>query len=930
MGFDSIYKLSVILNLIDNMTSPAQNVFGDLMKTGTMLMGTGVQLAQALTAPVTASFDTKNAIAELSSLGVEELALLESAANDFSNTWAGTTKADFISAAYDIKSGIASLSDEGVAKYTEMAGLTAKATKAEIATMTDLFATGYGIYKGFYADLTDMEFAELFSAGISTSVKQFKTNGNEMAAAIASLGASATNAQVPLEEQLSILGMLQATMSGSEAGTKYNAFLRSAAKGGQALGMSFVDANNQLLSMPEILDMLHGKFGDTLDAAEKMQLQQAFGDSETIKLIDLLYGKVGDLENNIVGMYDLLGQGTAATLEMANAINNSDPAKLEILQQKFHNIGETISNVVTPNVMEYVDKISGVVDKAGEWVSSHGEIVNTIFSVLSGLAMLLIVSGTLTTVIGLVGGQIIKWINLAKLAKGGFQKLSGIIRGGLPIIRSFGTSLLNMGKTAVTSLITALQPLIASVWSFTAALLANPVTWIVIGIVALIAAVVLLYNKCEWFRNIVDSIFTAIKEKFGAALDFAKNVFGGIADVIGGAMGAAKDAVAQNLSNMKQAYEEHGGGIKGVAAAAIEGVKGYYTAGFTFIDNLTGGKLTEIKNKWSEKLAPIKEIAGNVLGAAKDTVVEKLSNMKQAYEAHGGGIKGVAAAAIEGVKGYYTAGFTFIDNLTGGKLTEIKNKWSEKLAPIKEIAGNVLGAAKDTVVEKLSNMKQAYEAHGGGIKGIAAAAVEGVKGYYTAGFTFIDNLTGGKLTAIKEKFGQGIQNIKNKITDSISWFKNSGKKIMDTFTEGIKSALHKPVDMVKNALQKIRNMLPFSDAKEGPLSSLTLSGSKVLSTMTEGIKLTENLPAQEVETALGKVDLTLQKNSQKQGADKIKESGSLSGEQGGQAERTVLKINNLNLNVDLKDIESLKKLRQLLTEIEDNINSSGEGTPEPA
>ena len=43
----------------------------------------------------------------------------------------------------------------------------------------------------------------------------------------------------------------------------------------------------------------------------------------------------------------------------------------------------------------------------------------------------------------------------------------------------------------------ALTPLISSVWSFTAALLANPVTWIVIGIVALIAALVLLYNKCE-------------------------------------------------------------------------------------------------------------------------------------------------------------------------------------------------------------------------------------------------------------------------------------------------------------------------------------------------------------------------------------------------------------------------------------------------
>lgn len=822
MGFESIFKLSVILNLIDNMTSPAKGIYGDMMKTGTMLTGVGAQLAQALVSPVTASFDTKNAIAELSSLGVTELEMLENAAQDFSNTWAGTTKADFISAAYDIKSGIASLTDEGVAQYTEMAGLTAKATKANIATMTDLFATGYGIYKGFYTDLSDMEFAELFSAGISTSVKQFKTNGNEMAAAIQSLGASATNAQVPLEEQLSILGMLQATMSGSEAGTKYNAFLRSAAKGGEALGMSFVDANNQLLSMPEILDMLHGRFGDTLDAAEKMELQKAFGDSETIKLIDLLYGKVGDLENNIVSMYGSLGQGTAATLEMADAINSSDPAKFEIMRQKLHNIGETISNAVTPNVMEYMDKISGVVDKAGEWVSSHSGVVNVIFAILAGLAGFLMISGTVTTVIGLVGSQVTKWIGLAKLAKKG-----------------------------ITALIPVFKPLIASVWGFTSALLANPITWIVIGIIALIAAIVLLYNKCEWFRNIVDSIFAAIKEKFGAALEIAQKVFEGIAKVIGPAMGAAKETVVETLGNMKQAYEEHGGGIQGIAAAAVEGVKGFFKAGFTFLDTLTGGKLTEIKNKWSEKLAPVKEIAGNIMGAAKDTIVEKLSNMKQAYEAHGGGIKGIAAATIEGVKGYYTAGFTFVDNLTGGKLTAIKNK-----------------------------------------------------------------------------FTQGIQNIKDKISDSISWFRNSGKKIMDTFTEGIKSAINKPVDMVKKALQKIRNMLPFSDAKEGPLSSLTLSGSKVLSTMAEGIKLTENLPAQEVESALGKVDLTLQKSST-QKEDKAGGQESRTGEQEAQVSRHIT-INNLNLNINPKDIEDLKKLKKLMSEIEDNINSSGDGVPEPA
>ena len=126
----------------------------------------------------------------------------------FSDQWAGTSKADFISASYDIKSGIASLSDEGVAEFTTLAALTGKATKSTVAEMTSLFATGYGIYKGYYEDLTDLEFGEVFSAGIARSVQQFKTTGSEMAASIESLGAAATNANVPLEEQLSVLGMV--------------------------------------------------------------------------------------------------------------------------------------------------------------------------------------------------------------------------------------------------------------------------------------------------------------------------------------------------------------------------------------------------------------------------------------------------------------------------------------------------------------------------------------------------------------------------------------------------------------------------------------------------------------------------------------------------------------------------------------------------
>ena len=143
-----------------------------------------------------------------------------------------------------------------MAQFTELAALTGKATKSTTEEMGSLFATGYGIYKGFYDDMSDLEFGEMFSAGIATAVKNYKTSGSEMASAISALGATATNANVPLEEQLAIMGQLQTTMSGSEAATKYKSFLNQASSAGEKLGLTFLDTNNQLKSMPEILTEL--------------------------------------------------------------------------------------------------------------------------------------------------------------------------------------------------------------------------------------------------------------------------------------------------------------------------------------------------------------------------------------------------------------------------------------------------------------------------------------------------------------------------------------------------------------------------------------------------------------------------------------------------------------------------------------------------
>ena len=619
MSLESVFRLSLIMNMIDNLTGPMAGVtssvngtvsklqkanaaLGNMAKTGAVMQEVGSQITGAVLSPVEATFETRRAIGELASLGVKDLGVVEDAARQFSDQWAGTTKADFIAAAYDIKSGIATLSDEGVAEFTSLAGLTAKATKSTVGEMTSLFATGYGIYKNYYDDMSDIEFGEMFSAGIAKSVQQFKTTGSEMASSIESLGASATNANVPLEEQLTILGMLQGTMSGSEAGTKYAAFLGAAAKGGDALGLSFLDANNQLKSMPEILDQLRGKYGETIDAMEKQEIAEAFGTDEAVDLIDLLYNKCGDLQGNILTMYDALGSGTGVATEMANAINETEPERFERLTQRIQNVKESIGNSLLPTINDLMSTGEQVLTKVGSWVEENQELVRVIMLVVLAIGGFLTIAGTVIAVVSGVGLIITKVISGFKLLKAGFLLAKG-----------------------------ALTPLISSVWSFTAALLANPVTWIVIGIVALIAALVLLYNKCEWFRNAVNAIIDFFKEKLGAALEVASAIFSGIGNVIGSVMNAAKATVSQNLDNMRSAYEAHGGGIRGAAAAAVEGVKGIYTAGFTFLDNLTGGRLSAIRDKFvgfvtniasgvSERFTAVKTAFSNGITAIKNTV----------------------------------------------------------------------------------------------------------------------------------------------------------------------------------------------------------------------------------------------------------------------------------------------------------------------
>ena len=79
--------------------------------------------------------------------------------------------------------------------------------------------------------------------------------------------------------------------------------------------------------------------------------------------------------------------------------------------------------------------------------------------------------------------------------------------------------------TIATQVATAAQALFNFVMS------ANPIALVILGIVAFVAALVVLYNKFEVVRTVVDTVFNAIKVGVTTSLDFLTNYFEGVLNI---------------------------------------------------------------------------------------------------------------------------------------------------------------------------------------------------------------------------------------------------------------------------------------------------------------------------------------------------------------------------------------------------------------
>ncbi len=375
----------------------------DRIQKGTMMIGAGLAMLAVPAALVASTVESQKALGELASLGVRDLNAIENAAESFTNQWAGTRKAEFIAATYDVKSAISSLSDEAVGVFTRMAALTGKATKASTDEMVGTFTTAYGIFKPLMADMDDMTWATAFSGALSQTVASFKTTGRQMADAIKNIGAVAAASHVPLEEQLAILGQLQTTMPGSEAGTLYKAFMMKAAEAGEELGLSFTDSSGRLKGVADVLREVQRQFPDLSQAAAQVQLKKAFGSDEAVKFVLQMSQGLGALEGSIHSIQKAMQSGTAVTEQMANAMNMDIGAQFLLLRQQLGNLFETLGKTLLPVVAPVIGGISKVILFLQRMAKASPGVTRAVLALSMALGGILAVAGGVMAGIGMVG-----------------------------------------------------------------------------------------------------------------------------------------------------------------------------------------------------------------------------------------------------------------------------------------------------------------------------------------------------------------------------------------------------------------------------------------------------------------------------------------------------------------------------------------------
>ncbi|MDQ2129524.1 phage tail tape measure protein [Leclercia adecarboxylata] len=356
-------QLDFTLSLIDKLTRPLKQAqtsvtdFADKSKDAFKRIGVGALamwgVAQTVRGALSPAIEMFDALNEASARGIDSTSLktVQRDALLFSATY-GASAVEFVNSTAQINGAIDGLTATELPKMTKIANTLAFAMKATSQDTSEFMGQMFANFKSDADRLGKVQFAEQLAGKMTVMRQRFGVEMGAIKDLMEGARGVGNNFNIGIDEQLAVLGQLSRSL-GSEASGAYESFMNSAVDGAKKLGLSFKDAQGNMLSMPDMLIKLQGKYGKSLEGNLKAQkeLDDAFGDSSAV--VKQLYGNIDSLQRNITELGG--SDGLKRTQEMAAKMVRPWDRFVAILNAAQTVIGLTLLPVLYPLLNKLAD-----------------------------------------------------------------------------------------------------------------------------------------------------------------------------------------------------------------------------------------------------------------------------------------------------------------------------------------------------------------------------------------------------------------------------------------------------------------------------------------------------------------------------------------------------------------------------------------------
>lgn len=240
--------------------------------------------------------------------------------------------------------------------------------------------------------------------------------------------------------------------------------------------------------------------------------------------------------------------GTKGAAEMATAIREGR-LSLDDLSASMADYSTVVTDTYN-NTMDGVDGATTAANAAKIAMSTLGETISDMLApIFQHLTQLLIDAKARFDTLDDGQKQAIVTIGLIVAAIGPALVVIGKVITAVGTITTGVGSLVGfVGGTVVPLITGTVMPALSGLWAL---MLANPISIVIAAIAAIVAAFVLLWNKCEGFRNFWINLFSSVKSTVVDAKNNVLSTFDGIKNGISSRIEGAKNSVHNAIENIK-------------------------------------------------------------------------------------------------------------------------------------------------------------------------------------------------------------------------------------------------------------------------------------------------------------------------------------------------------------------------------------------